>query len=253
MVKRIQIIAAACMATAAASAVEYNFNDYNEGPLDGQFGWNVYKNVKDSSAFSVMDAVGRTDALGDKALVLQAPEVELRSVSGEPVRWMPGETLKVEFDFKVAITSVELVKNRPVLSVLIGDAALADKSRWEVRLEAQTNGNWRLVGDLPDWAAVEIPAQDIVARPTGDDVAISDWFRFVLTIKKGGEPDLFESTAEIKTAAGKVIATQKFTDETKDKRTASIWNSPRVSLGFKAPRDQLGLSVIDNIRGSAAK
>lgn len=230
---------------AAAAVVQYNFNAYSEGPIDGQFGWNVYDKVPDSSALSVMDSVGTTEEAGDKALLIQKSPVSMRCVNGEPVRWLPGTTLKIQFDFKVGITSKEPIADRPVLTLMLGNSLLGEKARWSVGLLTQPSGDWLLAGSLPDYASKRIYGENLLIRPrTG--AAVSDWHRFVLVVKKLSEPDSFEAKAEIRDRNGKVLASLDFTDEDKGKMTRGMWGLPRVNAGFHVTKDQYGLATIDN-------
>lgn len=235
-----------------AASVEYDFNRFDEGPIDGQQGWNVYNKVKDSSAFSVMDEVGTRGVAGDRALVLQSSQEPIRCVTGEPVRWLPGRTLTVKFDFKLGQSSSEPSKNMPTMAFLIGNSLLSEKARWGITLEAQPNGDWKLVGAMPDGASAIIYGENLLIRPR-EDVLLSEWFQFKLVVKKLTEPDTFEAKAEIKDVEGNTLATLDFASETKDKVTKAMWNLPRIHAGFLVSRDQKGLAVIDNLVVSSSK
>lgn len=246
----LHIVAASILTGSVASAatqVEYDFTDYVEKPVEGQHGWNVYPKVKDSSAITIVDEVGTTEVVGDKGLVVMPAASEIRCVCGDSVRWMPGKTLNLEFDFKVAITPDEPFSTRPVMNVFVGNSLLSEKARWGVRLEALPNGDWQLAGSLPDSASKKIYAENFMLR-LGNEVAVSEWFRFVLVVKKLETPDAFESQAEIKDAAGNTITSLTFTDTNKDKVTAAMWNLSRLHVGFGAAVDQYGLANIDNIK-----
>jgi hypothetical protein len=229
-----------------AETVEYDFNDFAEGPISGQHDWNVYEMVKDSSALSIMNEVGTRGVAGDKALVLRNADTELRCVTGEPVRWLPGSTLTVEFDFRLGITADEPIRNMPAFSFLIGNSLLSEKARWGIVLETQPNGDWRLAGAMPDAASTKIYGENLLIRPR-KDVALSDWFQFKLVVEKKDDPDVFAAKAEIKDVEGKTLATLEFGCTTKDKVLKAMWNLPRVNAGFMVSPEQQGLAVVDNL------
>jgi hypothetical protein len=248
-------IGLACVLSATvglAETVECDFNNFATGPIGGQHGWNVYEMVKDSSALSILDEVGTRGEASDKALVLQMADSELRCVTGEPVRWLPGHTLTVEFDFRMGITADEPIRNKPVLSLLIGNSLLSEKARWGVVLETQPNGDWRLAGAMPDSASSIIYGENFLVRPR-KDVALSDWYQFTLVAVKKNDPDAFSAKVEIRDTAGKAISSLEFGCTTKDKVSKAMWNLPRVNAGFMVSPDQHGLAVVDNLVVSSAK
>jgi hypothetical protein len=230
----------------ADSSVEYDFNDFSDGPINGQAGWSVYDKVKDSSAFSVMNELGTSEEDGDRALVIQASETSIRCVTGEPVRWLPGQTLSVDFDFKLALDSSTLTEDRPVLVFYVGNSVLNEKACWQGGLEATTNGDWRLSASLPDTSTQRVNREDLLVRSkTGS--SISDWYRFNLVIKKLSEPDSFESSVRILDAKGNVIASLECQDTNKDSVTKAMWNLTRMHAGFSAPKNLYGLVCIDHL------
>lgn len=238
----------------AESPLLYDFNQFANGPIEGQFEWNVYDKVKDSSAFSIMDQLGTVEMEGDKALVVRAASSEeIRCVTGEYVRWLPGRTLTMEFDFKVAVDPVELVGVKPVLTVLVGNSLLSEKASWALHLQATPDGDWRLSGAMPDVATKVIYAENFLIR-SDKDVSISEWYKMVLVVKKLSDPDSFETTVELRNAlSGDIVAKLEFTDEDKDKVTAAMWNTARAHVGFYAPKDQLGIVCIDNLKVSSSE
>ena len=82
----------------------------------------------------------------------------------------------------------------------------------------------------------------------GNEVMVSDWFHFALVVKKSNEPDSFNAHVEITDSIGNTITFLKFTDTTKNKVTASMWNLSRIHVGFNAAVNQYGLTSIDNIK-----
>ncbi|MDF7801012.1 hypothetical protein P4C99_16165 [Pontiellaceae bacterium B1224] len=232
---------------------KFNFNDFEVGPIDGQLEWNVYDKVPDSSALSIMDVLGTSEADGDKALVVRAADTPIRCVTGEPVRWLPGRTLTMDFDFKVAVDVSDLTMPKPVMTVMFGNSLLSEKTRWEVRLEATPSGDWVLIGAMPDGSSKRIYGENFLIR-SENDVSISQWYKFGLVSRKLTEPDSFETTVEISGAeTGELVAEITFTDLNKDKVAQSMWNTPRAHVGFYAPQDQLGLVCIDNLEISSSK
>ena len=236
----------------AATQFEYDFAGYVENPVEGQLGWNIYPKVKDSSACSIVDEVGLTEVVGDKALVILPAKSEIRCVSGDSVRWMPGKTLNFEFDFKVAVNPGEPLSIRPVMEVLVGNSLLSEKSRWNVRLDALPGGDWLLTGSLPDFGSKKIYAENFMIR-MGDEVSISNWFHFTLVIKKLNDPDAFESQVKISDNEGNTVAFVEFTDNTKNKVSASMWNLSRLHVGFNAAVNQYGLASVDNMKVSVTE
>ena len=196
--------------------------------------------------------MGATEAGGDHGLVVLPADLKMRCVAGEALRWMPGNTLTMEFDFKVVVPAEELFSARPVLSVLVGNSLLSARSRWNVRLEALPNGDWQLAGALPDKASKKVYAENFLIRQA-DNFSISEWFKFVLVVEKLSDPDAFKSWAEIKNASGDSIAKVEFADTTKDNLTAAMWNLSRLHIGFGAEKNQYGLSDIDNIKVSISE
>lgn len=231
----------------------FNFNDFADGPIDGQLEWNVYDKVPDSSALSIRDVLGTSEANGDKALVIQAADTPIRCVTGEPVRWLPGRTLTMNFDFKVAVEAVEFTLSKPVMTVMFGNSLLSKKNRWEIRLEATSSGDWVLIGAMPDGSSKRIYGENFLIR-VENDVSISQWYKFSLVSKKLTEPDSFETRVEISGAeTGELVAEIKFSDENKDKVTQAMWNTSRAHVGFYAPQEQLGLVCVDNLVISSSK
>ncbi|VGO16600.1 hypothetical protein PDESU_05191 [Pontiella desulfatans] len=249
---RFLMIFTAVASVGLAESVEYDFNDFDDGPIDGQQEWNVYNKVKDSSPLSVMDVVGAHGVAGDKALVLQKSDTPIRCVTGEPVRWLPGSTLTVEFDFRLGQTATEPTRDLPVLEFMIGNSLLSEKARWGITLQTLPSGDWKLSGAMPDEASTKIYGENLLIRPASD-VLLSDWFKFKLVVKKLEEPDRFDASVEIVDTKGKTLATLKFASKGKDKVTKAMWNLPRVNAGFHVSRDQQGLAVIDNLVISTAK
>ena len=237
----------------AQETIRYDFNNFKDGPIDGQMEWNVYEKVSDSSALSIMDELGTSEAKGDKALVVRSSLDDIRCVTGEPLRWLPGSTLSMEFDFKLAVESGEIMMDKPVLTVLIGDALLSEKARWSLQIEAMTNGDWRVVGGMPDEVSEVIYAENFLLR-IGNETSISEWHTLKLVVEKLSEPDSFETHVQIQNSkSGKALAEVRFTDKKKDKVTASMWNTSRAHVGFQAAQRQLGIFCIDNLRISSAK
>lgn len=241
--------------TAAAQdeTLRFSFNDFSDGPIDGQMEWNVYDMVPDSSALSIMDVLGTSEADGDKALVISASKTPLRCVTGEPVRWLPGRTLTMEFDFKVAVDPKELVMPKPVMTVMMGNSLLSEKARWELKLETSPNGDWVLIGAMPDGSSKRIYGENFLIR-SDKDVSISQWYRFKLTSWKSTDPDSFKTRLEITGAdTGELIAELDFSDNNKDKVAQAMWNTTRAHVGFFAAKDQIGLVCIDNLNVSSSK
>ncbi len=237
-----------CATDAARETVKYDFNTFIDGQLNGQNGWKILRKRPGKSAVSIFDELGPTETAGDKALVIQLSDEVSRVVGPDGLRWMPGQTWSMDFDFRVGITAQELAGNKPVLTVFIGNAYLSPKTRWEIRLEAEPGGTWKLSGGLPVWKEIDgIVADTVVERSEGDEIAISNWMHFTLITKKLLEPDAFESYVEIRNSDYEIIARLAFHDLLKDKKTASMWNQSRLYCGFNAPLRQLGLVCIDNI------
>ena len=237
-----------CAAGADTETIIYDFNTFTDGQLNGQNGWKILRKRPGTSDVSIFDELGPTETAGDKALVIQLSDEVSRIVGADGLRWMPGQIWSMDFDFRVAITSQELAGNKPVLTVFVGNAYLSPKTRWEIRLEAEPDGTWKLSGGLPDWKEVSgIIADTVVERPEGEDAAISNWMHFTLITKKLPEPDSFESYVEIRNSDDEIIACLAFLEVLHDRQTASMWDQSRLYCGFNAPLRQLGLVCIDNI------
>jgi hypothetical protein len=240
-------------AVAQVETQKFNFNDFSVGPVEGQHEWNIFEKVKDSSAISIMDVLGTSEEKGDKALVVQASRTPIRCVTGEPVRWLPGRTLTMEFDFKVAVDPMLFTMPKSVLTVMFGNSLLAESSRWEVRLEASPSGDWVLIGAMPDGSSKRIYGENFLIR-ANNDVSISQWYKFRLVSKKLTDPDSFETSVEISGAeTGELVAEITFGDDNKDRVAKSMWNTSRAHVGFYAPLDQLGLVCIDNLVVSSSQ
>lgn len=241
------VFAVAVTQTALAGVpIQYNFDDMVDGSIDGQSGWSVYEMGKDSSAFSVLAEVGTSEGTDDRALVVQSSDTPIRCVSGRPARWLSGQTLKVEFDFRIAVDPAKLVGNRPVMVFYLGNSLLNDKARWEARLEATPSGDWVLQASLPDTESERIFAERLMQR-SNDSINVSDWFHFVMEIEKLNDMDSFRSTVKILDRNGITVTMVKCTDTNKDKVTMAMWNLSRLYVGFNSPSDQYGLACIDNL------
>lgn len=233
---------------AATETVCYDFNSYTEGLINGQNGWRTFRKTPGNAAVSIFDELGPTDQSGDKAMVIQLSDEVSRVASSDGLRWLPGQTISMDFEFRIGITGQELAGNKPVLTVFLGNAYLSEKARWEIRLEAAPDGTWTMAGGLPNWREVNgIVSGTVLERPEEDSAAISDWMHFTLITTKLETPDSFESIVEIRNSADEVIAQMAFAETFDDKQTAAMWDLSRVYCGFNAPRRQLGLVCIDNI------
>jgi hypothetical protein len=200
-----------------------------------------------------MDVLGTSEEDGDNALVVQASKIPIRCVTGEPVRWLPGRTLTIDFDFKIAVEPMQFSMPKSVLTVMFGNSLLSESSRWEVRLEATPSGDWVLIGAMPDGSSKRIYGENFLIR-SDNDVSISQWYKFHLVSKKLTDPDSFETSVEISGAeTGEVVAEVTFDDNNKDRLTKSMWNTSRAHVGFYAPMDQLGLVCIDNLLVSSSQ
>lgn len=233
---------------AETASVFYDFNDYSDGLINGQNGWRTFRKTPGDAAVSIFDQLGATSMAGDKAMVIQLSDDVSRVVSSNGLRWMPGQTISMDFDFRIGITGQELAGNKPVLTVFLGNAYMSENARWEVRLEAAPDGTWTMAGGLPKWRQINgIEAVDVLQRPAQECAAVSGWMHFSIISTKLETPDTFESIVEIRNSGDKVIARMSFTDTLNDKATATIWDMSRIYCGFNAPRRQLGLVCIDNI------
>ena len=240
-------------ALAQTETQKFNFNDFAVGPIDGQMEWNVYNKVKDSSALSIMDVLGTSEEDGDKALVIRPSSMPIRCVTGDPTRWLPGRTLTMEFDFKVAVDPMEMSMPKPVMTVMIGNSLLSEKARWQVQLQASPSGDWVLIGAMPDGSSKRMYGENFLIR-SDNDVSISQWYKFKLVSKKLTEPDSFETSVEISGAeTDELLALINFTDNKKDKVAQTMWNTSRAHVGFYAPKEQLGVVCIDNLIITSSK
>jgi|GEM_PF-5721030 len=241
------------VAATGQESIRYDFNAFDDGPIDGQMEWNVYEKVVDSSALSIKDVLGTSEKKGDKALVIKSSMDGIRCVTGQPVRWLPGRTLSMVFDFKVAVAPDDSTIEKPVLTVMIGDALLSEKARWSIQLLATPKGDWRLIGHMPDEAQKTIYGENFFVR-MNNEVTISRWYTFTLIAEKKSEPDAFSVQATIKNAvSGEQLVELDFTDEEKNKVAAAMWNTSRAHAGFQAAPGQLGMVCIDNLVISSSK
>jgi hypothetical protein len=232
--------------TASSGILQFNFNAYETGPIEGQFGWTTYEKVPDSSALSIMDSVGTTEEEGDKALLVQQKgSAAIRCVHEEHVRWLPGESLKIQFDFKVGISSREPASVRPVLTVLVGDALLAEDSRWAMSLVSRPDGDWELRADVSGGVSERIYGEDFLIRPN-EGPAVSDWHRFVMRINKHDVADSFDAQVEIRDRTGETVAMVELKNLKPEGAVKNMWSLPRAHAGILAARDQLGLAIVDN-------
>lgn len=241
------ILSGVLAGAASAEPQHVNFNKFEDGPISGQFEWNVYDKVKDTSALSIMNELGTSERAGDKALLIQASKNPIRCVTGEPVRWLPGQSLSMEFDFKVAVDPEELLSTKPVMTVMVGNSLLSPKARFSVSLNATPNGDWELAGNFPNSMTKKIYGENFLIR-SNVDVSISSWFRFSLVVNKLDDPDSFEASIEIRDPeTGKLLTAMPFFDNEKDKVAGAMWNTSRAHAGFYAPVDQYGVVCIDNL------
>jgi hypothetical protein len=237
--------------SATAEPQHFNFNKFEDGPISGQFEWNVYDKVKDTSALSIMNELGTSEANGDRALLIQASKTPIRCVTGEPVRWLPGQTLSMEFDFKVAVDPAELLSTKPVMTVMVGNSLLSPKARFSVSLNATPNGDWELVGNFPNAMTKKIYGENFLIR-SNTDISVSSWYRLSLVVNKLEDPDAFEASVEIRDPeSGKLLTAMPVFDNEKDKVAGAMWNTSRAHAGFYAPVNQYGVVCIDNLTVSS--
>jgi len=230
----------------AAPEVAHDFNSLYNGPIDGQLGWNVYDKIRDTSALSVVDELGTTEEVSDKALIIKASEKPIRCVIDKPVRWETGLTLYVEFDFRLTVPSRVVAQDTPAMVFYVGNPLLNEQARWEVRIDAKANDAWDLTAAMPVEAHQEIPAFKLLVRSDKED-AVSDWFHCVVEIKKMPVPDTFKTSVKITDQNNKLIAEVSCSGSSDDEVTKSMWNMTRLYAGFGAPSDLLGLACIDNL------
>ncbi len=242
-------VALALAGTVWADEVSHDFNSLYNGPIDGQTGWNVYDKVRDSSALSVADELGTTEAVSDKALVVKASEEPIRCVIDRPIRWKTGLTLYTEFDFRVAIPSGKVAEATPAMIFYVGNPLLNEKGRWEMRLEATPNDAWMLTAAMPVKNRQEIPAFKLLVRSDDAD-SVSDWFHCIVEIKKMPVPDTFKTEIKIFDQSNRQIAELSCGGKGDSRVTKSMWNMTRLYAGFGAPRDLLGVACIDNLKMS---
>lgn len=244
---------ALALSSVAEPAFKCNFNVYKDGPIDGQFDWDVYEKTADSSGLSIINELGCSEVNGDRALVLKESSVPIRCVMGEPVRWLPGHTLTMEFDFKVAAPPTSVFHTKPVMTIFVGNSLLSAKSRFAVRLEALPKGDWQLSGEMPDEATKKLYGENFLIR-SKNDVSISEWYRFSIVINKLSEPDSFETTVEVRDPeTGKVVTSLRFEDYKKDKVAKSMWDTIRAHVGFSVSREQYGVVCVDNLEVSVSE
>lgn len=253
-IKWLTFAAAACIgAGAQGETLKYNFNDFDAGPISGQHEWNTYDKVPDTSALSIADKLGTSEADGDKALLIKESKTPIRCVTGEPVRWLPGYTFTADFDFKIAVAPREMVMAKPVMTVMFGNSLLSPKARWEIKLEASPTGDWVLIGAMPDGSSKRIYGENFLIREN-NAVSISQWYKMRLVSRKLTEPDSFETRVEIIGAeSGELIAEIQFSDNNKDKVAKEMWNTSRAHIGFYAADNQLGLVCVDNLTITSSK
>lgn len=245
------ILSSVIVGAASAEPLKFNFNRLDDGPISGQFEWNVYDKVKDTTALSVVDELGTSEAAGDKALLVKASKTPIRCVTGEPVRWLPGQSLSMEFDFKVAVDPEELLSTKPVMTVMVGNSLLSPKARFSVSLNATEHGDWELECNFPNTTTKKIYGENFLIR-SNTDISISSWYRFSLVVNKLDAPDAFEASIEIRDPeSGKLLTAMPFFDNEKDKIAGAMWNTSRAHVGFYAPINQYGVVCIDNLTVSS--
>ncbi len=240
-----------CAQLACAQQV-CEFNDYSDGLVEGQKGWNVWNKVPDPSAFSIVNGLGATGQAGDRAMVIQPSQIPLKVVGPEPVRWMPGEACELEFYFKVGVVPGEFAYDKRVMTVLLGNALMTEKACWEVHLLVAPDGSWKLSGGMPgESEAGGVSPDAILDRRKVQGVAVSNWFRFKLVAKKLTDPDTFATRVEVYDLNSKLITSLEFPKTAEKAKTAGMWNLSRVSYGFLSANHYHGLSCIDNVKFSS--
>lgn len=233
---------------AAEGSLDIDFDDLKEAKVDGQNGWRVYDKVRDTSAILIASGVGTSGRGNDKALVVTASESSIRCATVSQIAWSRGQTLKLEFDFRLVVPEAISQKNSAVMTFLLGNSILAERSRWAVELASSTNGNWILSAALPDPAQVEIPGQALKFNPL-DGMLVSQWMHCVVEIEKLSEQDSFDSSVRIQDSDQVEIASLVCDDTNKEGVTRAMWDLSRVSVGFLAASDNPGLLCIDHLQG----
>lgn len=230
----------------------YDFNDFEDGPAAHQFKWWSNRGVVAKDTFLIMDGVGKLGVADDKALVINKAEKPVKLICPDAMAWNPGETYRVEYDFKLGLSPGHTPKEASIMTLLIGDEKLG-ANRWMLDMTIRTNGQWVIKGRVPSTENVGafVPSTFVSRNPTG--IALSEWFHLSFTATKGTAADKVQSELVITGPSGETITTRKFKNNPlPDASKPPLHQLPKLTAGFLAKGNPNGLVCIDNFRVSSA-
>ncbi|MDF7826238.1 hypothetical protein P4B35_19580 [Pontiellaceae bacterium B12227] len=230
-------------------AQECTFNGYNDGPLHAQQGW--WSDRQDVSAgnFIVVDHLGITQTMGDKALVISGAENYMKIYRNKSaVTWRPGDTAVFQMDFQIGLNGGHVDEAKNGIAILFGEQSLNVSNRWVYSLGISPTGDWLIRGNLPHWENVpKLPAETFVVRPAEGSSAVSSWYHMKLTALKDTTPNVFKVNLTLSDSDGNVVLKHAFKDAALEGDKASLWRGDHLLYGFSAKDDINGLVCVDNV------
>ncbi|QBG48925.1 hypothetical protein EGM51_16515 [Verrucomicrobia bacterium S94] len=236
-------------------AEECTFNGYDEGPLHQQQGWWVDRKDIGTKNFIVMDQLGITQTIGDKALIISGSENFMKITRKKNmVTWKPDDTAVFELDFQFGLNGGNVDKPKNGLSMLFGDPKFRTESRWLLNIGINPDGKWMIRGNAPHWENLPpLPPETFVARPEEGMSAVSPWFHLKFTTKKEKARGIFRSNLLITDADGNTVLNHDFKDAPIEGDKGTLWDLETFSFAFSAKDDINGLVCIDNVNLTSIK
>lgn len=233
----------------AAVAEECTFNGFNDGPLHEQQGWWVDRKDKGTENFIIVDHLGITQTMGDKALVISGANDFMKIYRNKnAVTWKPADTAIFEMDFQIGLNGGHVAEAKNGIAILMGDPSFSTENRWVLSIGIAPDGKWLIRGNAPHWENLpQMPPETFLARPVEGSSDVSSWYHLKFTAQKDQTQHVFRTNLLITNTDGETIVDYDFKDEPITGQKASLWDAESFNIAFSAKDDINGLVCIDNV------
>lgn len=236
-------------------AEECTFNGFNDGPLHGQQGWWVDRKDAAAENFTVIDHLGITQTMGDKALVISGSDNFMKVYRNKnAVTWKPSDTAVFEMDFQIGLNGghVDSVKNG--VAMLFGGPKFKTENRWMLSIGISPDGKWLIRGSAPHWENLPaLPAETFVVRPPEGSSAVSSWYHLKFTAVKEQTRGMFHSHLLITDSDGNTVVNHDFKAGPVEGPRSTLWDTESFNVAFSAKDDINGLVCLDNVNLTSIK
>ncbi|MDZ8118876.1 hypothetical protein [Pontiella agarivorans] len=236
-------------------AEECTFNGFNDGPLHGQQGWWVDRKDAAMGNFMVIDHLGITQTMGDKALVISGSDHFMKVYRNKnAVTWKPGDTAVFEMDFQIGLNGGHIDKTKNGIAMLFGGPKFKTENRWVIGIGINPDGKWMIRGSAPHWENLPpLPAETFVSRPPEGSSAVSPWYHLKFTTVKDQTRGVFRSTLQITDFDGKTVVKHNFKTDPLEGEKSTLWDTETLNVAFSAKDDINGLVCVDNVNLTSIK